>query len=136
MLWLNFKSRWNTPIMAPIWIFSSVVLQKSSSLEENGNNVQYKSYYIVFSFELYFAFFPLSFCLLTRSVFMSSKFTCQFCSNCIVGAKRVWPKKKLSQRHVRIISILSWTDHSGEFVMLSKFQRLAKKTGEIFCSPN
>ena len=80
--------------MAPIWIFSSVVLQKSSSLEENGNNVQYKSYYIVFSFELYFAFFPLSFFLLTRSVFMSSKFTCQFCSNCIVGAKRVWPKKK------------------------------------------
>ena len=81
MLWLNFKSRWNTPVMAPIWIFSSVVLQKSSSLEENGNNVQYKSYYIVFSFELYFAFFPLSFFLLTRSVFMSSKFTCQFCSN-------------------------------------------------------
>ena len=134
--------------MAPIWIFSSVVLQKSSSLEENGNNVQYKSYYIVFSFELYFAFFPLSFFLLTRSVFMSSKFTCQFCSNCIVGAKRVWPKKKLSQRHVTMIfrrvqntfqaaqKLSNSKVDSGEFVMLSKFQRLAKKTGEIFCSPN
>ena len=136
MLWLNFKSRWNTPVMAPIWIFSSVVLQKSSSLEENGNNVQYKSYYIVFSFELYFAFFPLSFFFLPGLFLWAANSLVNSAQTVLSVQNEFGRKKKLSQRHVRIISILSWTDHSGEFVMLSKFQRLAKKTGEIFCSPN